>query len=345
MQTLLKEEIFDCIFKISKNSVVIFAGEGESHKSSFILTDSLEKNIASLSASINESLINFEKKLSRSFKFAKVSVDFGALDIQNIKLLKKSSLDFNRIREKLEEEMGKKIVNISLNGGNNDYHFLQVLTVSKQDIQLIADLVSEAGLEIICVKPDFKFISEHLNLLFKKNKFIMLKFSETHLECALINQDLITRYKVVEEFGMKNFMEEIAIELNASVEAILKIANFYNTTSKVDRLKTFYEREEEDAEISFLIENHSFISALQILLKKKVASLLDMLNYNYNTQSIAVYYECEKYIKIENFLREGECELFEFKYEEVIISLSSPRKEDIMGIFARQMKKFFHLPS
>lgn len=333
------------MLKISRSSVSILFESEKIYKAAFTIGDSLQENIISLSNSILSVISLAEKDFGKHLKLAKLIIDFGPFEIQNIKLLKTSDLDFTKIRIRLEEDMGKKIVNISLNGGDGKYHFIQALTLLKADVQLIIDLVSELGIEVVSVKPDFKFVSEYCSYFYKNQKFVLMKFSENYLECALIKSDIIVGYQVYPEFGMNVLISEIQSLTDMPEEAICKIANYYNTTSKVDRLKVFYEREDEDFRISEFLISNTYVSNLQSAVKKKLDNILRTINRNFNLSLLAVYYECENYFKIDGFLPKNEYEVFQFQYQDIVPLIDSERRDDITCIFKKQVKKFFHLSS
>ena len=358
-----KGTAFDFVMRISTNVVSCFLketkeqegffGENSSLHVPFSLSENVNQNISILQQAIKEAIIQAERKLLQRLERVVLLLDIGFLQKKNIKIEAKNDINFSVIREKIEEKMGNKIITIFYNGVQENFKIFEVLSIPKADMQLILDIVSEVGMEIIEAMPDIKFIAEKTLDVFSLESCLLLKFKNDSMECASVKKGLITKYNVYENFGFNSIFQELEFVLNIPKEILVKLANFYNTTSKIDRLKTYYNREREDFEIKEFIENTTLIANMQNGLKKIMENMILKINPKHEFEQVCFYYAGNmEYTETNNFKLHkfanyflSSFEFSNFYHSDMETQKASEETVPIVGVVAKRMKNFFHLTS
>lgn len=331
----------DFILKISINNVIVTANNVV-HRVDFSLTGNAKQNFTNLAKSIKEVVSSLEKKISRHLKIAKVVLGSGFMKPKNIKILKMSVNDPS-FKGKLENHLGSEIVNFNLSPLNDKCCLAEVLTVSKKELQIVLDILFGIGIEVSDIRPDFILASEATSNFFNEQEFLLMKFSEHQLEYGFVQNGIISKYKTDKTLGSEGILKLASEHLGVCSNIILKIASFYNTTSKIDRLKTYYEREEEDYIIGHLITDSAFTRNLQHIIKQIATSVIGKAGFDENINLLSIYYESDNCLKIHHFLPDIGCKIFEFKHENLIANPKIDKQSEIIDLLISQVKYFFHL--
>lgn len=307
--SLHKDAAFDFIMRISKNAVSCFLKKEQgllkdNAKNTLefspqtvhiplILSENISENISILTNSIKEAIVQSEYIMLKRLEKMILLLDFGALQKRTIKLEASNNFTISDIKAKIEAKMDNKIISINYIGINENFKLFEVLSISKPDIQIILDVISSNGIEVLEIDPDFKFVAENSFHFSQSENFILLKFSNNLLESANVKKGLLSNYITYNSFGLNGIFSELGNVLNIDCNSLIKMIKFYNTTSKVDRLKTYYDREMEDFEIKHLIENTSLILNLQNGLKKIMDKILSEIKNKNEIKEICFYYAGE----------------------------------------------------
>lgn len=363
MLSLKKDATFDFIIKISKNVVSCFLKQEQKGFSfaeevvdiPFTLSSSLAENFQILTNAIKEAIFVSEAKILKRLERAILLIDFGNIQKKTVKFKTSEEFNFANLQETLQEKFENKIVSISFQGIKEGFRIFEVLSVSKSDTQMLLNIVSSVGIEISEVTLDFKFIIEKISSSSNLQNFVFLKFSNDLLEVGEIKKGSISKYQSFQEFGFNAICNELESLLHVNSSVLIKLLKFYNTSSKVDRLRNYYERESEDFEIKSLIENTGLILNLQNSLKKIMEKIISELKLKEEVQ--ALYF---RYSGHNEFLNLHQFKLHEFANIPVnIYEFSSfyevfheennsnvyEQKIPMVGVVAKQMKKFFYLTS
>jgi hypothetical protein len=307
--SLHKDAAFDFIMRISKNAVSCFLRKEQGQWKDdvkntpefssqtvhipFLLSENISENISILTNSIKEAVIQSEHIMLKRLEKMILLLDFGALKRRIVKLEASNNFTISAIKAKIEAKMDNKIISINYIGINENFKLFEVLSISKPDIQIILDVVSSNGIEVLEIEPDFKFVAENSFHFFQSENFTLLKFSNNLLESGNIKNGLISNYCTYQSFGLNGIFSELENILNIDCNSLIKMIRFYNTTSKVDRLKTYYDREGEDFEIKHFIENTNLILNLQNGLKKIMDKIISEIKNKNEINEICFYYAGE----------------------------------------------------
>jgi hypothetical protein len=307
--SLCRDTAFDFIMRISKNAVSCFLKKEQGHLKDnvkntlefspqtvhvpLILSENISENISLLTNSIKEAIIQSEYITLKRLEKMILLVDFGALNKRIIKLKASNNFTISNIKEKIEAKMDNKIISINYLGVNENFKLFEVLSISKPDIQIILDVISSNGIEVLEIDPDFKFVAENASHFSQSENFTLLKFSNNLLEVANVKNGLFSNYTTYNSFGLNGVLSELGNILNIDCNSLIKLIAYYNTTSKVDRLKTYYDREMEDFTIKHLVENTNLILNLQSGLKKIMDKIISEIKNKNEIKEICFYYAGE----------------------------------------------------
>ena len=307
--SLRKDTAFDFIMRISKNAVSCFLRKEQGHLKDnakntlefspqtvhipFLLSENISENISILTNAIKEAIIQSEYIALKRLEKMILLLDFGALNKRIVKLEASNNFTISDIKGKIEAKMDNKIISINYMGINENFKLFEVLSISKPDIQIILDVISSNGIEVLEIDPDFKFVAESAFHFSQAENFTLLKFSNNLLEVANVKKGLFSNYTTYNSFGLNGVLSELENILNIDCNSLIKMIKFYNTTSKVDRLKTYYDREGEDFEIKHLVENTNLILNLQNGLKKIMDKIISEIKNKNEIKEIYLYYAGE----------------------------------------------------
>jgi hypothetical protein len=338
------KSLFDCVLKISKEGIIAFNNNANAYISKkFSVGDNISENIKNFSKTIEWVFVNLEKQSLCRIENASVIVDLGVLKSSKVKVF---GMNFGILRERIEVQMGHKIVNISLLEKQGDYNVLQILSMSKNDIQIIVDIISGMGIHVTDITSDFKTIAQSAFNVFQKETFSLLKISSETSEIARVSNGKIGYYTPLQGYSLNEILERVSKEVNLPVLTCEKLIKFYNTTSKVDRLKVYYEREVEDGDIQDVIMNQGLITILLFQTRKIVEELYFFSKQKLASCAICFYYAQEEAAKFHVIKGSAfQFDVFEFKVSDIKTNSVSEDVIPISGIFARQIKKFFYLTS
>lgn len=336
----------DFILKISSTQVSCFISNDLSFSEDITFTNNFAKNIKIASNAVSNVVAKAERSSLKRLKKCIVLTNFGPLSKHNIKVLRSSALNFNEIRRQIEQKIPQKIISISYLGYEGEHNILQVLTMEKQTTQSLVDVISNLGIEVLEVKPDFKFVAEQASSHYHKKNVILVKLFSNSCEFAKVLNGGIFKYSFIKEFGLEAILGKISQLASVKKADLQKILTFYSTTSKIDRLKVFYEREKLDFALKEIVGDTRLISEICLETKKVMKALKEQIFQNLGVEGslpISFYFE-ESFmaLNLHKFLEE-ENEMFEFENFVLTEGLALQEKKAMVESFVSQMKKIFHL--
>jgi hypothetical protein len=338
----------DFILNISRYEVTCFISRNEVFTSRISSFDDNSNLINLIAEAVKDVILKAETVLYKHLERGILVTDFIEIKKNNVKINQYSKTIVSKIKEEFELKLGRKVISLLHLSKTDNSHLIQVLSTSKEDMQVISDAINKTEIEILEAKPTIQFLSHRVFLEDKKEQFVIIKFNNEFCEIGKVKNGMLIMYNFNIEWGVKNLLEHLGEKFKLQQEDMLTILTHYTSHSKLERMQRYYDREDFDFHLKEFIEENRNILAMHFEVKKHLVNLKQKIKESFKLNLAVPFYFFYDYkfqdLNLHQVLKQPE-ENFGLENLGNFLKSSKNNKNPFFGVFSNQVKKIFHLTS
>ena len=342
------ESLADFIISISRYEVSCFVSDKDVFTSRLVKRFDEGSLISTIVEAVRDVILKAEAAILHHLEKGIILIDFIEIKTNNIKIKQFNKSLVGKIKEDVEAKFGRKVISLFYLGEQDDYDLIQVLSTSKEDMQIISDAINRTEIEILEARPTIQFISRKIFLDYQNPHFTLMKFNFEFCEVGRVKNGTLVMYNLISDFSIKNLLAYLSEKFSLEEEDVLTILTYYSSHSKFERMQKYYEREDTDFHLKEFIEETRNLLSLHFEVKTNLVSLKQGILESFNLKSNTPFYFFYDYkfkdLNLHQFLNQPE-ENFGLENLGKWLKPKKGNKTAFFGALSNQVKKIFHLTS